>query len=69
MEQIKIGDRVEIRGTTQSYILVDPNKIYRGVVIGMGDGQLIVRLDEPVVRGPGQFSEVSVQARDARLVR
>ena len=67
MDKFNIGDRVEIRGDTQSYILVDPTKTYTGVVIGMGDGQLIVRLDEPVVRGPGQFQEVSVDARTARL--
>ena len=68
MEMFTIGDRVEIKGDTQSYILIDPTKTYTGVVIGMGDGQLLVRLDEPVVRGPGQFSEVSVDARMARLV-
>jgi hypothetical protein len=64
----QIGDRVEIRGDTQSYMLVDPTKTYTGVVIGMGEGQLLVRLDEPVTRGPGQFHEVSVDARTARLV-
>jgi len=69
MGTFKIGDRVEIKGDTQSYILVDPTKTYTGVVIGMGDGQLIVRLDEPVVRGPGQFQEVSVDERTARLAR
>jgi len=69
MGTFKIGDRVEIKGDTQSYILVDPTKTYTGVVIGMGDGQLIVRLDEPVVRGPGQFQEVSVDERTVRLAR
>jgi hypothetical protein len=69
MDKINIGDRVEIRGDAQSYILVDPSKTYTGVVTGMGDGQLIVRLDEPVVRGPGEFKEVSVEARTARLAR
>ncbi len=69
MDKINIGDKVEIRGDAQSYILVDPTRIYTGVVTGMGDGQLIVRLDEPVVRGPGQFQEVSVEARTARLAR
>jgi hypothetical protein len=68
MERFRIGDRVEIRGDPQSYILIDPTKTYTGVVIGMGDGQLLVRLDEPVTRGPGQFREVSVDARTARLV-
>jgi hypothetical protein len=68
MQQFRIGDRVEIRGDTQSYILVDPTRTYTGVVIGMGDGQLLVRLDEPVTRGPGQFQEVSVDARAARLL-
>ena len=69
MEMFHIGDRVEIRGDTQSYMLVDPTQTYTGVVIGMGEGQLLVRLDEPVTRGPGQFQEVSVDARTARLVR
>ena len=69
MEQFRIGDRVEIRGDTQSYILVDPTSTYTGVVIGMGEGQLLVRLDEPVIRGPGQFQEVSVDARTARLAQ
>jgi len=69
MEQFRIGDRVEIKGDTQSYILIDPSRTYTGVVIGMGDGQLLVRLDEPVTRGPGQFQEVSVDANTARLVQ
>jgi hypothetical protein len=66
MSEIKVGDRVEVQGDTQDYILTDPDKIYLGVVIGMDNGQLLVRLDEPVVRGPGQFTEVSVQKRNAR---
>ena len=69
MEQFRIGDRVSIKGDTQSYILIDPARTYTGVVIGMGDGQLLVRLDEPVTRGPGQFQDVSVDARAARLVQ
>jgi hypothetical protein len=68
MEQFRIGDRVSIKGDTQSYILVDPTRTYTGVVIGMGEGQLLVRLDEAVTRGPGQFQEVSVDARTARLL-
>jgi hypothetical protein len=67
MEQFRIGDRVFIKGDSQSYILIDPTRTYTGVVIGMGDGQLLVRLDEPVTRGPGQFQDVSVDARVARL--
>jgi|GEM_PF-1144280 len=63
MEQFHIGDRVDIKGDTQSYILVDPTKTYRGVVIGVEEGQLLVRLDEPVTRGPGQFRDVSVDVR------
>jgi hypothetical protein len=69
MEQFRIGDRVSIKGDTQSYILIDPTRTYTGVVIGMGDGQLLVRLDEPVTRGPGQFQDVSVDARMVRLVQ
>jgi hypothetical protein len=68
MPEIKIGDRVEVCGNTQSYILTDPNKVYRGKVVGKGDGELLVRLDEPVIRGPGQFKEVSVPEREARLI-
>jgi hypothetical protein len=64
---IEIGDRVAIRGNTQSYILTDPDKVYKGRVVGKGDGQLIVRLDVPVIRGPGEFQEVSVQEKDAHL--
>ena len=67
MTTIEIGDRVAIRGNTQSYILTDPDKVYEGRVVGKGDGQLIVRLDEPVIRGPGEFGEVSVQEKDAHL--
>lgn len=67
MKEIKIGDRVEIRGDTQSYILTDPNKVHKGEVIGKDDGQLLVRLDKPVVRGPGEFKEVTVQENSARL--
>jgi hypothetical protein len=67
MKEIKIGDRVEIRGDTQSYILTDPNKVYKGEVMGKEDGQLLVRLDKPVVRGPGEFKEVSVQEESVRL--
>ena len=67
MREIRIGDRVEIHGDTQDYILTDPNKIYLGEVIGLDNGQLLVRLDEPVVRGPGQFTEASVQKKNVRL--
>jgi hypothetical protein len=67
MPEIKVGDRVKVRGNTQDYILVDPNKTHTGVVIGKGDGQLLIRLDQPVVRGPGQFAEVSVPEASAVL--
>jgi len=63
MEQFRIGDRVDIKGDTQSYILVDPTKIYSGVVIGVEEGQLLVRLDEAVARGPGRFRDVSIDVR------
>lgn len=69
MEQFRIGDRVDIRGDTQNYILVDPTKTYSGVVIGVEEGQILVRLDEPVTRGPGQFREVSIPSSMTRLVR
>ena len=67
MTNIEIGDRVAIRGNTQSYILTDPDKVYEGTVVGKGDGELIVRLDAPVIRGPGEFRDVSVQEKDAHL--
>jgi len=68
MPQIEIGDIVDIPGDTQNYILTNPEKIYRGKVVGKGDGELIVRLDEPVRRGPGEFSEVDVREDRVRLV-
>jgi len=69
MPQIEIGDVVDIPGDTQNYILTNPEKTYRGRVVGKGDGELIVRLDEPVRRGPGEFSEVDVREDCVRLVR
>jgi hypothetical protein len=67
MKEIKIGDRVEIPGDTQDYILIDPNKVYRGEVIEKDDSDLVVRLDKPVVRGPGEFQEVTVRESKVRL--
>ena len=69
VSEIKIGDRVEIPGDTQSYILVNPAEVYEGEVIGKEEGQLLVRLDSPVVRGPGQIREVSVHEKSVRLRR
>ena len=65
--EIKVGDKVEVQGDTQDYILTDPEKTYSGRVIGLDNGQLLVRLDEPVVRGPGQFSEVTVLKKNVRI--
>jgi hypothetical protein len=67
--EIKIGDRVEVLGDTQDFILKDPNRVYTGEVIGKYDGQLLVRLDEPIGQGPGAFREVGVQEKNARLMR
>ena len=67
MPDIKIGDRVEIPGDTQSYILTDPKKTYTGEVIAKANDQLVVRLDKPVVRGPGAFQEVTVPVTSARV--
>jgi hypothetical protein len=64
--EIKIGDKVEISGDTQSYILTDPDEVYTGEVIGKDNGELLVRLDKPVTRGPGKFHEVSVPEKSAR---
>ncbi|HVF57921.1 MAG TPA: hypothetical protein VM934_17345 [Pyrinomonadaceae bacterium] len=67
MAEIKIGDKVEIPGDTQSYILVDPRKVYKGEVIGKDEsGQLLVRLDKAVERGGGKFREVTVHEKGAR---
>ena len=65
--EIKAGDRVEVRGDTQHFILKDPNRVYTGEVIGKYEGQLLVRLDEPIGQGPGAFRDVSVQESNARL--
>ena len=67
MAEIKVGDKVEIPGNTQDYILKDPKKIYTGKVIGKDQGQLLVQLDKPVGRGPGAFHEVTVHETRARL--
>jgi hypothetical protein len=69
MVAIKIGDRIEVTGDTQDFILKDPKRVYTGEVIGKNEGQLLVRLDEPIGRGPGAFREVSVQEKNARLMR
>jgi hypothetical protein len=60
MKEIKIGDRVTVRGDTQHFILVDPDKRYKGKVIGKDGGQLLVSLDKPVMRGTVEFRDVSV---------
>lgn len=67
MTKIKIGDRVEISGDTQSYILKNPQEVYAGEVIGKDEGQLLVRLDKPIGSGSGAFREVSVREMNARL--
>ena len=64
--QIRVGDRVEVLGDTQHFILKDPNRVYTGEVIGKYEGQLLVRLDEPIGLGPGAFREVIVQQSNAR---
>ncbi|HMH42287.1 MAG TPA: hypothetical protein VK557_02280 [Pyrinomonadaceae bacterium] len=67
MREIRIGDRVHIKGDTQDYILVDPDKVYKGEVIGKDGGQLLVKLDEPVMRGTVEFPEVNVRETNALL--
>jgi hypothetical protein len=64
--EIKVGDKVEVQGDTQDYILTDPEKTYSGKVLGLDNGQLLVQLDEPVVHGGGQFSEVTVLRKNVR---
>ncbi|HXH37760.1 MAG TPA: hypothetical protein VNN08_03955 [Thermoanaerobaculia bacterium] len=68
MPEIKIGDDIEVTGDTQDYILNDPTRTYRGKVIGKDAGQLLLRLEEPVVLGTGQLREASVQESHARVV-
>jgi hypothetical protein len=63
MEQFRIGDRVFIKGDSQSYILIDPTRTYTGVVIGMGDGQLLVRLDEPVTPTSARAAVIATNAQ------
>jgi hypothetical protein len=63
-----VGDEVEFPGDTQDFLLVDPEKVYRGTVIGKDNGVLLVRLDEPVVRGSMEFREASVFENRARVV-
>jgi hypothetical protein len=67
MREIRVGDRIQIKGDTQDYILVDPDKVYKGKVIGKDGGQLLVKLDEPVRRGTVEFPEVSVPETNALL--
>jgi hypothetical protein len=59
-QEIRVGDHVEFSGDTQDYILTEPDKVYRGKVIGKEKGQLLVRLETPVTRGQGQFHEATV---------
>lgn len=63
-----VGDVIEFPGDTQDFILVDPEKLYRGTVIGKENGVLLVRLDEPVVRGSMEFREASVFENRVRTV-
>jgi len=65
--EIKVGDRVKVLGDTQHFILKDPNRMYTGEVVGKYEGQLLVRLDEPIGQGTSAFREVSVQESNARL--
>jgi hypothetical protein len=67
MSEIRIGDRVNVKGDTQDYILVDPDKIHNGEVIGKDGGQVLVKLDKPVTRGSVEFREVTVPETSARL--
>ncbi len=67
MREIKIGDRVQIKGDTQDYMLVDPDKVYKGEVIGKDGGQLLDKLDEPVIRGTVEFPEINVPETNAIL--
>ena len=67
MGEIKIGERVKVRGETQSYLLTDPTKIHHGTVVGKEGGQLLVKLDKPVMRGSIEFGEVTVPEASVSL--
>ncbi|MEY2501999.1 MAG: hypothetical protein QOI07_2333 [Verrucomicrobiota bacterium] len=67
MKEIKIGDRVTVKGDTQHFILVNPDAHYEGKVIGKDGGQLLVSLEKPVTRGTVEFREVSVPEGNASL--
>ena len=60
MKEFKVGDRVQIKGNTQHYVLIAPDQIYDGEIIGKDSEQLLVRLNKPVIRGTVEFHEVSV---------
>ena len=61
---LQIGDRVAIQGNAASYTLSDPARTYTGIVIGYDDGNLAIRLDEPVRYCDTEtwYHEVSVQS-------
>ena len=67
MKEIKIGDRVTVKGDTQHFILVNPDARYEGKVIGKDGGQLLVSLEKPVTRGTVEFREVSVPESNASV--
>lgn len=58
--EIEVGDAVAVAGDTQDYILADPEKTYRGKVVGRDGGTLLVELDKPVVRGSNHFTRATV---------
>lgn len=66
-QEIRVGDHVEFSGDTQDYILTEPDKVYRGKVIGKDKGQLLVRLETPVTRGQGEFHEATVLESRVRM--
>ena len=45
---LQMGERVAIQGNTTSYTLSNPAYIYTGMIVGTDDGNVVVRLDEPV---------------------
>lgn len=59
-QQIEVGDTVAVAGDTQDFILVDPEKTYHGKVVGRDGGELLVELNEPVVRGTNRFTRATV---------
>jgi hypothetical protein len=65
---LQMGDRVAIQGNAASYTLSNPAHVYTGTVVDYDDGNVVVRLDEPVRYQQTDLwtQEVSVQTTSCR---